>query len=345
MPAKRRGQKSVVKAAEPSGDTMNIMWWPGVFGKIYASADKSRSPVEMWVAVTSHCAEIGEAIRSMNFSELMRAAAHTFCWMCSFVLKCRSTDVLVFKVNESFPSIVTAKYPDVCGHCLKNPCGCNPEEMDKHKDKAVRYREIIDRRKELHELPEQRSVSEWLNIFRRMYGHQIHLLTLESIGFHFLEEAGEELKALRALVQLKDAPDQLSGVDGTFLEQLATFEGLVGLYGTYGGHEPDLTKRDPENIRNRLVRAKIEMFIEFADTFSWLCSIVNKVMAIAKNCDDGACQFSQEPFPQWLQKVYLPQGKPLCPTCSKCPCECVFYNEVSTRAGAGGRSTKSGSLD
>ena len=330
MPAKRRAQKSVIKATEPAGDTMNIVWWMGSFEKIYATTDKNRSPVEMWVAVTSHCAEIGEAIRSMNFSELMCAAAHTFCWMCSFVLKCRSTDAHVFEVDESFPSIVTAKYPDVCGHCLKKPCGCNPEEIDKHKDKGVRYRDIIVRRKDLHQLPEQRSVPEWLNMFRWIYGQQIHLLTLESIGFHFLEEAGEELKALRALAQLRDAPGKVDGVDGTFLGQLATFDGLVRLFEVYGDRHPPLNTKDPEDIKRRLVDAKMEMFTEFADTFSWLCSIVNKVMAIAKNCDDGACQFSQEPFPQWLQKVYLPQGKPLCPTCSKCPCECVFYNEVST---------------
>lgn len=249
MPAKRRAEKDAVKAAGSAGDTMNIVWWMGVFEKIYMQADKNRSPAEMWVAATSHCASIGEAIRSMHFSNLMCEAAHTFCWMCSFVLKCCSPDIRVFRVNESFSSIVTTKYPDACGHCLKNPCGCPPEKMDKQKDKVARYEDILKRRKGLHQLPEQRSVSEQLDMFRQIYSQQIHMLTLESIGFHFLEEAGEELKALRALLQLKNAPCKVKSVDAPFLEQLATFEGLVQLYKDYGDRKPPLNSKDPENIK------------------------------------------------------------------------------------------------
>jgi hypothetical protein len=326
MPAKRRAQGAIPEVAIPLLPDMPIAGWMDMFQGLYGDADAKRSPVEMWVAATSHCASIGEAIRRMHFSDLMREAAHTFCWMCSFVLKCRKTKDSVFTVNESFSSIVAAKYPGVCGHCLNMPCRCNPEDMDRQQDKAARYKELLDIRKGLHASSETYTVSEWLNVFKRIYGQQIHLLTLESIGFHFLEEAGEELRALRALVQLKEAPGKLGGVDGTFLEQLATFEGLVGLYKTYGGQKPDLNKQDAETIRARLVHAKIEMFAEFADTFSWLCSILNKVMSIARNCDDANCRFAQDAFRRSLEEMYRPDGTARCPACRKAPCKCVFYN-------------------
>jgi hypothetical protein len=110
------------------------------------------------------------------------------------------------------------------------------------------------------------------------------------------------------------------------LNKLSKFEGVVELYNKYVNETPKPNKRDPEAIKARLVHAKVDMFIEFADTFSWFCSILNKVMSIARNCMDGNCQFTQKAFHDKLLKEYLPNGSPLCPSCHKCPCECVFYN-------------------
>ena len=327
MPAKRRTRESVPEAAKPIQSDRPIRDWIKDFQKLYAPADKKRSPVEMWVAATAHFTIMGEAIRRMHFSKLMKAAAHAFCWMSSFVLRCRGEKNTVFAVDESFCSIVAAKYPFVCGHCKERYCHCNPQLMDAQDNKAATYKDLLVERSALHGAYEDYSVSDWLSTFERIYGQHIHMLTLESIGFHFLEEAGEELTALRALLQLKHAPEQnLTGVDGQFLAQLATSEGAVRLYGEYAKQKLEPDKHTPQAIRARLVHAKVAMFIELADTFSWFCSIINKVMAIAKNCGDDKCQFIQQPFRQWLQQEYLLDAKLLCPTCRKCPCECVFYN-------------------
>lgn len=305
-------------ADKPIGD------WTEVFRQIYEGVDSSRSPVEMWVAAAAHFSKVGEAIR-MDFAELMKYAAHGFCWMCSFLLACQRVKGTVFTLDESFSDIVACKYPLVCGHCREKRCYCRPLEQDEKPDKAARYRDLLKIRATL--APEKFSLSTWLTGFNDIYGQQIHMLTLESIGFHFLEEAGEELTAIRNLLQLASVDKvPTAQVDKALLEKLATFPGALELYDQYRKPKHDMKSRDAADIIFRLAHAKIDMFVEFADTFSWFCSILNKVKSIAENCEDGKCRFTEQAFQQSIIREYLPDGKPRCPSCEGFPCTCVFYN-------------------
>ena len=306
---------------------LTIPEWMEVFAKLYGDADAKRPPVAMWVAATAHFSTMGETIRRMNFADLMYSAAHAFCWMCSFLLACQRENRSVFALKDSFSAVVASKYPLACGQCGGKPCHCNPQLMDAKANKAARYNDLLKKRRMYAGAFETFTVSQWLSEFNEIYGQQIHMLTLESIGFHFLEEAGEELTAIRGLMQLERVLEaKLVGIDAAFLDQLATFEGVVQLYDTYAAQEPEPHKPDAEAIKARLVHAKVDMFVEFGDTFSWFCSILNKVMSIARNCNDERCRFTQQPFDEKLSEAYLPAGKPYCPSCHKCPCECVFYN-------------------
>jgi hypothetical protein len=323
------------KVASPAGkkmpDERTIESWMRVFGKLYGRVDANRTPAGMWIAATAHFTTIGEAIRSMHFADLMQGAAHAFCWMCSFVLACQKAKGTVFFLDETFSALVASKYPLVCGHCQEAYCHCNPQLMDRTKNKAAKYKELLKLRTQLSGAYENYGVSEWLDIFGKIYGQNIHNLTLESIGFHFIEEAGEELTAIRNLLQLESAPNQVKGLDKSFLNELSTYKGVLDQYDKYVTMEPDPHKRDPESIKARLVHAKVNMFIEFADTFSWFCSILNKVTSIARNCNDDKnreheeCFFTEHPFREKLSQEYLPKGRARCPSCKKCPCNCVFY--------------------
>lgn len=310
-----------------AGKELTITEWMDVFQKLYEPVDSPRSPLQMWVAATAHFSGIGEAIRRMHFTDLMQSAAHAFCWMCSFVLACRRAKGTVFELTESFSDLVACKYPLVCKHCREKSCRCNPKTMDQVKNKGAHYRKLLGDRAKLGDAPDSYKISLWLEVFDEIYGQHMHMLTLESIGFHFLEEAGEELTAIRGLLQLeKVAEAQVQGVDSAFLSKLATFEGVVELYEKHGMEEPEMHRRDADAIIARLVRAKADVYTEFADTFSWFCSIINKVTSIAGNCIDDKCIFTQNAFYNKLIQEYLPKGEPECPSCQHCPCECVFYD-------------------
>lgn len=319
--------KGAVAPEKTAAEDMPITDWMEKFRQIYENVDSKRTPVQMWVAATSHFTTMGEAIRCMNFTNLMKSAAHAFCWMCSFILACQREKGTVFSLDESFSDIVTCKYPLVCGYCREATCHCDAESMERMANKPVHYKDLLEKRRRLNDAPDRYSVPEWRKIFKGIYGQRVHMLTLESLGFHFLEEAGEELTAVRGLMQLaKVLQRHLEGIDEELLAELATFERIVPLYDKYWNHTIEMKSEDPEAIKVRLVRAKVDMFIEFADTFSWFCSILNKLKSIAENCEDGKCRFTQQAFQDRLIQEYLPDGKPRCPTCKECPCGCVFYN-------------------
>ena len=158
---------------------------------LYSQADSKRTPEQMWIAVMSHTSFIGENIRKVAFEKLVKSAAHTFCWLCSFVNKCNTYQKDIFSISENLSEIVSLKYPLVCGHCRTNVCKCDAEKMDSIDDKTALYKELFGLRKVI--LPSVRpfSIKDWRENFHRIYAGRIHIQTLESIGFHFLEEIGE----------------------------------------------------------------------------------------------------------------------------------------------------------
>jgi hypothetical protein len=302
--------------------------WLTMFKQLYSEPDARRRPPDVWIAATAHFAAMGEAIRRMHFADLMRSAAHAFCWMCSYVLVCQREEGTVFHVAESFSDIIASKYPLVCGHCGQRSCLCKAKSMDEAEDKTPGCRSLLKWRKELAEAPKTYSTAFWREKFGDIYAQQIHMLTLESVGFHFLEESGEEMTAIRSLMQLSEAPARgVEGIDDDLVKKLSTFEGIVDEHDRLliDKERIDLAKNDPAMIRARLVYAKLDMFIEFADTFSWFCGILNKVSSIASNCGVSECSFSGDAFERRLEAEYLQDGKPLCPRCKQSPCACVFW--------------------
>lgn len=307
--------------------------WMKGFQTLYGEADKNRSPEQIWIATMAHCSATGEAIRRFNFADLIDSMAHSFCWICSFVNKC---NILpkdnVFSYEGCLSDMVSAKYPGVCGHCKGDPCICKPKDMDSKKDKAGKYRWLYDNKKRTFK-HEKQKISDWLKIFDRLYDQQIHVQSFESIGFHFLEEAGECAKAIRALGQLVDSPNQINDIDSKFTRQLIKYEDLLNQYEIYDkkAQIPKPTDKtftafsmsdNSESIKSRIVHAKMDMIIEIADTFSWFCSIINKAKTIAKNTCDDPISLNLE---NKLKEIYLDDKNIfICPNCKKKKCECAF---------------------
>lgn len=302
----------------------SIKEWMQIFSELYSGVDSKRTSEQMWIAVMAHSSSIGESIRKVSFAELLKSAAHTFCWLCGFVNHCNTRKDDVFSFTELLCEMVSLKYPLVCGHCMQKPCGCFPPEIDKVRDKAAQYGKLLEQRKGVLKSVRAYSIDDWKKAFRDIYGGQVHILTLDSIGFHFLEEVGEGVLAVRKLGQLRSIVDKgIPGIDLSFLNELRTAGRIVRQYKEYYQPERgiDYTSLDTDMLKWRIIDAKIVMIIEIADTFSWFCSIMNKLDDIAAHSG-----FTLPSLEEKLNQEYFDdQGNARCPTCGNKPCSCVFF--------------------
>lgn len=328
--------------------TLTIQGWVNKFAELYKNVDFNRRTEDLWMATIAHCSEMGEGIRRVNYPDIMEYAAHTFSWMCSFINRLNKTNDLLFNCTNSFCDIVFLKFPEICGHCKKNPCQCDASKIDMQKDKAADYEELLERWKRRGD---SRQLNQWIPMFKDIYGGRIHITNLESIGFHFLEEAGEETLAIRSLVQLEKVLNaKIDGVNEEFLEQMISIESLVQQYAkctrdpsVKNVEEPrkikiDYDSREPAQVKLRIAKAKMDLIIEFADTFSWFCAILIKLSQIAENSNLPLEHYDLE---KTLQRVYKLDGdSPLtCPTCESQNCKCLFFQKAEVNNEENKKST------
>ena len=307
-----------------------IKEWMKIFSELYSEADSKRTPEQMWIAVMAHTSSRGESIRLVTFERLMKSAAHTFCWLCSFVNKCNTLQDDIFSITESLCGIVSLKYPGVCGYCKQKPCQCDPVKINQREDKSAEYMDLLDRRDRILKSFESYSIADCTKIFDEIYGGRIHIQTLENIGFHFLEEIGEAAVNIRRLNQLKGVTDSSTGIGLTFLKRLSTVEGIVQNYAKHNkpSEEIDLVSIEPDMLKARVVEAKMGLVIEIADSFSWFCAILNKLDKISRTIFEHlAARDILKPLEQVLITEYFDaKGNARCPTCESDPCKCSFLN-------------------
>jgi hypothetical protein len=301
-----------------------IKEWMDIFSQIYSQVDYKRTPEQIWIAIMAHSSSIGEAIRRFAFQELLCSAAHTFCWLCSFVNKCnKAKEDDIFLYNESVCGIVSLKYPLKCGHCELDYCQCKAKGIDIQKDKSARYKDLARYRNDILKSVETYNISQWKEKFKGIYGDRIHIQTPESIGFHFLEEVGEGAVAVRKLSQLRGILNEgIEGIDTGFFKKLSTVDGMVKDYSTYYKSEAiDCTSKDPNILKWRIVEAKVNLVIEIGDTFSWFCAILNKLDEISETSG-----FKLSLLEEKIESEYFDaNGNPKCPTCNSKTCTCVFF--------------------
>ncbi len=306
--------------------------WAAALHQLYQGPDSSRSPEEVWIGAMAHCSSIGEAIRKSDYVELMKFAARAFCWMLSFSVKCGKTEDLLFRCNNSFCEMVYLKFPDLCGHCTHNLCDCKPVEIEAKKDKAAKYEILLDKwKRDYRTKGIQYTIDDWLNIFTTIYAGRIHLQTMETLGFHFLEEAGEEAMAVRKLMQLRAVAESgIDRIDKNTLNKLVTIPDIASEYIRLGKGQPNgkpsfkLNSKDYVDIYARIVDAKMDFIVELADLFSFFCSILIKLgsVTVEKN----------KVFAANLEEAMIETyGKPdeglTCPVCKKNACECIFFSK------------------
>jgi len=323
-------------------DCRKITDWTNGFMKLYNKPDSNRRPEEFWNATMAHISSIGEAIRRTHYKELIKSAAHAFCWMCSYVGSCKDSKNLLFRFENSLSEIVGLKFPGICGHCMGKRCSCKPVQMDEQKDKSAKYPELLKEWKKRKY--SDYTMDTWLDDFWTIFSGQIHLQVIESIGFHLLEEAGEEARAVRELVQFRGIVGaNIDGIDEQFLVSISNIPGLVNEYESainilkkklkvqrdkevFRGI--DLTSEDPDVIKTRLVKSKMDFVIELADTFSWYCAVLLKLHEIIKYEDLHDKLLKKFHIEEGLKQVYKSENTCealKCYACGATECKCKFF--------------------
>jgi hypothetical protein len=158
-------------------------------------------------------------------------------------------------------------------------------------------------------------------------------MTLDAIGFHFLEEAGEEAVGIRKILQLRGILAKGNSlIDHNYIRKLSTVEGLVEeyVYGAFPREEKtgkpkiDLTSKEEEFIKARIVDAKMDLIIELSDTFSWFCAILIKLGMLLKESNLWSERYDIETY---LNDEYGPEGEDLkCPVCRQNVCACLSFH-------------------
>ena len=224
--------------------------------------------------------------------------------------------------------MVSLKYPLKCGHCEKDECTCDPRRMDEIPNKAATYERLLGFRNDILASVEGYRFLQWQNKFNDIFGGRIHILTLETIGFHFLEEVGEAAIGIRKLSQFKKIREaRIQDINDTFFKLLTTVPNIVEQYKTYK-RETSYISKDSDMLKWRIIDAKMDLVIEIGDTFSWFCAVMNKLDMISKCIvNDPAQSPLLLSLEEQLRREYIDQdGSIKCPTCGKYPCECVFYS-------------------
>jgi len=111
------------------------------------------------------------------------------------------------------------------------------------------------------------------------------------------------------------------------VNDLRTVSGIVEKYAEFKDQisEIDITSREPDIIKARIIEAKMGLVVEIGDTFSWFCAVINKLNAIM----DTILEKPENKLPH-LESVlisdYMKDGSPVCPSCDTNPCNCVFFS-------------------
>ena len=337
---------------------LEISIWQEKFNKLYGKVDEDRKPEDFWITISDHMSRIGEAIRKYDYPQMLKSASHSFAWMCEYVNclnKCYEDPTnryVEFSINKlSLSEIVGLKYPLVCGHCGTDICTCNAKKIEARDDKSIPVIELHDKWLSVKDSLHVFSIAKWLETFESIYQNNIRLQSLATIGFHLLEEVGEESRAIRHLIQFRDISNKKGEiVSNEYVKSLGNIPTLFSEYIKYDRKIDDYyalknmskDQRKKEYriqetelfLKYRLIKAKMELLNEFADTFAWFCSILIKVQDMAKTMKEekwltDELIYDNDMLDMRIAKEYkfdIKNGRNLkCHSCDETECICQYY--------------------
>ena len=266
------------------------------FGKVYGHLDRKRSIEQMWLQVVEEASSVAEAVREVNYVDVVSHLANTFCWVCGLVAKCRGETQSILHFKDDFSSIIWRKYPNRCPLCDTSSCQCliKKREIDQRSPgEKNRVYERVRRRAQRSMEDRITNLDRLVNMFEDIFGPNYFIMPIEEITFHFTEEVGEVAEQIRELRAL-----EMSSSIGA---------------------------KDKDRRKKRIIT---EFLRELADVFSWMCGILIKINYMIGNVNNILREFSRSQgvyseitFSEILKKYYTEEGTLVCRTCRQTLCD------------------------
>lgn len=305
-------------------DSLGVDDYVNLVRKTWASFHGRRTTLDYALHLFDHASKLGEAIRKDELNKIFDELAELTNWLFGFVAKLndRKSDwQAVFNIEAKFSNMIWAKYPGICGHCLerdylakgKQPpknihrqhkkCAClvNYPEVEYRDDKEELKRE---RRTFAEETRDKRpnTLASMEKMFHEIYEANVSVWTIESIGFHLLEEVGEVGRSLIDLYTIKKSNNQSSASNGA--------------------NEGNLCD-------------------EIAETFSWICSLTAKLSQLfrpidayyksivkAEGVELSLAQTIHLEWALWHKYRDSTTNRYRCPYCGHSPCTCLEDKKI-----------------
>ena len=314
-------------------------WARGVY-HVYETPNSKRTLFDMWMSVLETASEVAEALRKPAYEDALSALAYNFAWFCAFHQKCQR-DREPYLIPESLSDVIALKYPNLCGHCELNKCACGNRriEMEEKKNKVGNYEYLVEHRNSFHY--RDKTVDDWINVFRSIYGNSIYATNTEGICFHWFEELGEVAKALRKLAQLAGVNEvEMHGANALWSESPGEIKRQIdSALGEDKSRDIDDEEIEKLPLKYQVWWRQLELRFELADAFSWFCSLALKLEWVFKGIQPRFTPQQRSLLLEKLVQKYLnPKGNSLwCPhpACHMPQCGKVYH--FRDTAGATGR--------
>ena len=289
---------------------------------IYSAKDDKRSTWDVWYHTIHHAAAIGEEVRKgAAGSQLLIEIADFSLWLFTIIHKLNGTigqkkskretvQERIIRIKNTCSDLLWNKYPRMCPVCywrrtkgdrgpegvegFLSPCDCLLYDVEGRNQSQKRLHVTTMRAFcDDNRSRKPKGVDEWQEMFSTIFKANLPHLTLVDIAFHLLEEIGE----------VSDA--------------------IIRMY-TY--KKEDFIKKDEPLWR------QIWLEEEFADVFSWLFTLVEKLNLMRETADEydrwrfGATFVARKPM-HLSEIIWKRYGSDdlrrfYCPHCTEPECQC-----------------------
>lgn len=215
---------------------------------VWAPIHERRTTLAYAFHLFDHASKLGEAIRKDELNEIFGEIAELTNWLFGFVAKLndnKSGWEALFNIETPLSCMIWDKYPWSCCHCLerrylstgqlpKRPlkkCVCLMDypRVEHRRDRAI-AKEARRKFAEDNKSYMPSTLGETEEMFHTIYGANVSIWTIESIGFHLLEEVGEIGRALVDLFTLRGETQEPGITKADLCDEIAeTFSWICSL--------------------------------------------------------------------------------------------------------------------
>jgi NTP pyrophosphatase (non-canonical NTP hydrolase) len=240
--------------------TLSVDDYVDIVRSTWKDIHSRRNVLDCCLHVLDHASKLGEAIRRDDADLILGETAETANWLFGLVAKIndnKTTWESCFNIPIRLSRMIWGKYPNLCPHCFQRTYAFNEGKItdteieNKVKSRCqycladyptvenrtadpVKYAQIKHlSEQELRKYAEKtamntpKNLKDMENMFHRIYKSNTSIATIESIGFHILEEAGEMGRAIIDIYSKKPSGESLEDKQHDLCDEIAEVFGWL----------------------------------------------------------------------------------------------------------------------